>query len=79
MSRLTRDETAKPVSRGQIFRRERGEENIHFPSPADHEQGWQSYPVDLYSAKSDDHTYIPLFIYIYSSTVANVVLLRGFK
>ena len=27
-------------------------------SSADHEQGWQPYPVDRYSAICDDHTYI---------------------
>ena len=43
MSKLTRDGTAEPVSRGQILRRERGEGTIHF---ADHEQDWQPYPVD---------------------------------
>ena len=32
--------------------------NIHFPCSADHEQDWQPYPVDPYSAVSDDHTYI---------------------
>ena len=31
MSRLTRDGTVEPVSRDQIFRRERGQRNIHFP------------------------------------------------
>ena len=37
MSRLTRDGTAKPVSRDQkILRRERGQGNIHFPCSADH-------------------------------------------
>ena len=41
MSRLTRDGTAEPVSRDQILRRERGQENNHFPCSADHEQGWQ--------------------------------------
>ena len=44
MSRLTRDGTAEPVSRGQILRRERGQGNIHFPCSADHEQDWQSIP-----------------------------------
>ena len=29
--RLTRDETAETVSRDQILRRERGQENTHFP------------------------------------------------
>ena len=43
MSRLTRDATAEPVSRDQILRRERGQGNIHFPCPADHEQDWQPY------------------------------------
>ena len=58
MSRLTRDRTTEPVLRDQIFRRLRGQENIHFPYLADHEQGWQSYPLDPYSAIiCDDHTY----------------------
>ena len=39
MSGLTRDGTAKPVSRDQILRRGRGQGNFHFPcSLADHEQ-----------------------------------------
>ena len=38
MSRLTRDATAEPVSRDQILRRERGQENNNFPCSADHEQ-----------------------------------------
>ena len=58
MSRLTRDGTAEPVSRGQILRHVRGQGNIHFPCSADHEQDWQPYPVDPYSALCDDHTYI---------------------
>ena len=37
MSRRTRDGTAESVSRGQIFRRERGQGNINFPCSADHE------------------------------------------
>ena len=58
MSRLTRDGTAEPVSRDQILRHVRGQGNIHFPCSADHEQDWQPYPVDSYSAICDDHTYI---------------------
>ena len=58
MSRLTRDETAESVSRDQILRHARGQGNIHFPCSADHEQDWQPYPVDPYSAICDDHTYI---------------------
>ena len=59
MSRLTRDETAEPVSRDQILRHARGQGNVHFPCSADHEQDWQPYPVDPYSAICDDiHTYI---------------------
>ena len=38
MSRLTRDGTAEPISRDQIFRRERGQVNIHFPCSANQEQ-----------------------------------------
>ena len=50
MSRLTRDGTAEPVSRGQILRRVRGQGNIHLPCSADHEHDWQPYLVDPYSA-----------------------------
>ena len=58
MSRLTRDGTAEPVSRDQILRHAQGQGNVHFPCSADHEQDWQPYPVDPYSAICDDHTYI---------------------
>ena len=58
MSRLTRDGTAEPVSRGQIPRRERGQGDIHFPCSADHVQDWQPYPVDPYSCYVCHHTYI---------------------
>ena len=58
MSRLTREGTAEPVSRDQIFRHARGQGSIHFPCSDDHEQDWQPYPVDAYSAICDDHTYI---------------------
>ena len=57
MSRLARDRTAEPVSRGQILSRERGQGNVHFPCSADHEQDRQPDPVDPYSAICDDHTY----------------------
>ena len=50
MSRLTRDGTAEPVSRDQILRRESGQRNVHVSCRADHEQDWQPYPVDPYSA-----------------------------
>ena len=58
MIRLTRDGTAEPVSRDQTLRHARGQGNVHFPCSADHEQDWQPYPVDPYSAICDDHTYI---------------------
>ena len=58
MSRLTRDGTAEPVSRDQNLRHARGQGNVHFPCSADHEQDWQPYPVDPYSAICDDHTYV---------------------
>ena len=50
MSRPTRDGTAEPVSRDQILRHVRRQGNNHFPCSADHEQDWQPYPVDPYSA-----------------------------
>ena len=40
----------------------RGQGNVHFPCSADHEQDWQPYPVDPYSAICDDHTYIHTYI-----------------
>ena len=55
ISKLTRDGTAEPVSRDQILRRDRGQGNYHFPSSADHEQGWQPYPVDPYSCYCTVH------------------------
>ena len=61
MSRLTRDGTAEPVSRGQILRRERGQGNIYFPRSADHEQDWQPYLVDPYSCYMCDHTHEMVF------------------
>ena len=45
MSRLTRD---------GILRHARGQGNVHFPCSADHDQDWQPYPVDPYSAICDD-------------------------
>ena len=63
ISRLTRDGTAEPVSRDQILRHARGQGNIHFSYSADHEQDWQPYPVDPYSAICDDHTYIHTYIF----------------
>ena len=60
MSRLTRDGMAEPVSRDQILRHARGQA---FPCSADHEQDWQPYPVDPYSAICDDHTYIHIYCY----------------
>ena len=56
MSKLTRDGTAEPVSRDQMLRRERGQGNVHFCVSADHEQDWQTYPVDPYSCYMCDHT-----------------------
>ena len=58
MSRLTRDGTAEPVSRYQTLRHERGQGNNNFPCSADHEQGWQPYPVDPYFCYMCNHTYI---------------------
>ena len=63
MSRLPRDGTTEPVSRDQIIRYARGQGNVHFPCSADHEQDWQPYPVDPYSAICDDHTYIYTYIH----------------
>ena len=72
MSRLTRDGTAEPVSRGQILRRERGQGNVYFLCSADHEQDWQPCPVDpssflLYTSMCVcDHTYAVHVVLTYS-------------
>ena len=59
MSGLTRDGTVEPASRDQFLRLERGYGKYYlFPCSADHEQDWQPYPVDPYSAESlAIHTY----------------------
>ena len=62
MSRLTRDGTAETL-RDQFLRHARGQGNINFPCSDDHEQDWQPYPVDPYSAICDDHTYIRTYIH----------------
>ena len=64
MSRLTRDGTAEPVSRDQIFRHERRHGKYSFSYSVDHVQDWQPYPVDPYSCYMCDHraTY-PSFYY----------------
>ena len=56
-------ETAEPISRDQILKRERGQGNIIFPCSADHEQDWQPYPVDPYSCYVCDHTYVSVTIH----------------
>ena len=60
MSRLTRDGITEPVSRDQILRHKRrqGRNRNFYVQLADHEQDWQSYPVDPYPCYMDDHTYI---------------------
>ena len=65
MGRLTRDGTTEPVSRDYILRGVGIQGNIHLlPCSADHEQDWQRYPVDPYSALCDDHAYLRTFISI---------------
>ena len=45
-----------------MLRRERGQGNIIFPCSADHDQDWQPYTVDPYSAiVSDDQTYMKTY------------------
>ena len=67
MSRLTRDGTAEPFSRDQILKHARGQRIIHFPCSADHEQDWQPYPVDPYSAICDTiHAYIHMCVTIHN-------------
>ena len=80
MSRLTRDGSAEPVSRDQIFRRERGQgkKNI-FSCSADQKQDWQTYAVDPYSCYIDEtiHTNNLRFIYTYEYSTIRGVLELG--
>ena len=71
MGRLTWDGTADPVSRDQILRHARGKGDVHFLCSADHEQDWQPYPVDPYSAICDDHTYI--HTHIHTCMASNII------
>ena len=48
-----RTRLARPNSQART-----GTGKTHFRCSAGHEQDWQPYPVDPYSAISDDHTYI---------------------
>ena len=62
MGRPTRDGAAEPVSRSQILRRKWRQGKKYSPYSDDYEQDWQQpYPVDPFSAMSDDHTCLPLF------------------
>ena len=75
MSKLTRDETAEPVSRDQILRREREQRMIHFPcSAADHEQDWQPCPVVRAIHTNivlHTHTASHTYVYAYYTTTVN--------
>ena len=72
MSRLGRDGTAELISRDQVLRHAREQGNINFPCLADHEQDWQPYPVDPFSAICDDHTYIHrVYIHTYLYGIHN--------
>ena len=76
MSRLTRDGTAVPVSRDQTLRHVRGQGTNHFSCSADHEQDWQPYPVDPYSAMIYVNT-TQTYIYIYSTFYSSFVLINA--
>ena len=65
MSRLTRDGTAEPVSRDEILRRERGQQNINFPFSADHEQDWQLDAVGPHSCYIPGMMIIRTYIHTY--------------
>ena len=60
--------------------RERGQGNIHFSCSADHEQDWQPYPVDPYSAICDDlHTCIHAYIPYNRGTVQHSIFDMSFE
>ena len=78
MSRLTRDGTAKPVSRDQILRREREQGNINFPCSADHVQDWQPFPVDHILAVVCVIIYIYIHIRVDGTTVLLYIVINLF-
>ena len=41
-----------------------GTRKLHVPCSGDHEQNWQPYPVDPYSATCDDYTYMDMDTYL---------------
>ena len=69
MSGVTRDGTAQPVTPDKILRRERVQ-GFLFSYLTDHEQDWQPYPIDPYSAESADYTHI----YAFSSQITQYLL-----
>ena len=50
-----------------------GTGEYYFLCSADHEQDWQPYPVDPYSAICDDHTYIHIYIHLLAAFLCNVL------
>ena len=50
-------------SRETKFSGTHGDRGIFFPCSAEHEQDWQLYPVDPYSAICDDDRYIDTYIH----------------
>ena len=58
MGRLTRDGTPESVSRDQILRRERGQENLFFPVQLTTSRIGNLTRLILTLAICDDHTYI---------------------
>ena len=59
MSRLTRNGTAEPVSRDQFSGANGDREILIFPVELTTSRNSNKpYPVDPYSARCDDHTYI---------------------
>ena len=63
-----RTRLARPNSQART-----GTGECYFPCSADHEQEWQPYTVDPYSAICDDYTYIHTYIH----TVRPVPTLSG--
>ena len=61
MSRLTRDNPSRETKLSGTH----GDRGMFIFPVHDHEQDWQPYPVDPYSAICDDHTYIHTYKYIF--------------
>ena len=86
MSRLKQDGTAKPISRNQLLRRERGQGNIHYLCSADHvcvcvcvfssHSFWTSSSLDVPAGVTQEEGHTGFLIHLLSAVRALIFLAR---